>query len=150
MKKHFGVVAVLCVLALFVGCAGSGSKGLSLGGSPVVVDYQTDIPMLTYAFCTLKPETAAPLAKMCEVVRLTESRDELLVVLGVKLAEYSGPLLADDYTRKWVVAKAGSLLGLTIDPSNLNILKVDDAMDHTRMKEILLLVCEGAQAYQNK
>lgn len=150
MKKYalpILFVAFIAFLGVLVGCGGN--KTLN-GESKLsgLVDYQTDIPMLAYAFCKIKPQAVGPLTKFCFAAQLAEDRDALTLLIEEQLSEYRGVLLTDEFTRKWLISKARSLIGVTIDPTELNILNVDEAISSSKMKEVILLVCEGVRAYK--
>lgn len=147
MKKSICSLSLLVLCFVFVGCNTTSDGKVDLNTSGLV-DYQTDVPMLAYAFCKIKPEAAGALSKFCVAVQLTQDKDAILKLIEEKLAEHSSALLEDEYTRKWLLAKAKNLIGVTIDPKALTIINVDEAIGESKMKEIILLVCEGVRAYQ--
>ena len=150
MKKYVFPILFVCwvaFIAVSIGC--NGSTGTSLTSPHLsVVDPQTDIPMLAYAFLKIKPQALTPLSKFCVAAQIAEDREALLQLIEERLAEYKGLLLTDEFTRKWLISKAQSLIGVTIDSTQLNILQVDDNIRTSQMKEVILLVCEGVRAYK--
>lgn len=146
MKKSIYLLLFSVICFAFIGCNTTGDGKVDLNTSGLV-DYQTDVPMLAYAFCKIKPEAAPALSKFCVAVQLTQDKEAILKLIEQKLTEYSSVLLEDEYTRKWLIAKAKNLIGVTIDPKALTIINVDEAIGESKMREIILLVCEGVRAY---
>lgn len=145
MKKFF-VLAM--VVGLLVGCAGGESK-IDLGNlnENGIIDRETDIPMLAYAFLKIKPEAAIPLSKFCMAVRVFQDKDKIMAVIENQLDQNKSELLQDDFTRQWLLSKAEKLAGIIIDEEKLEIVNVDENVDVARLKEILNLICEGVWAY---
>jgi hypothetical protein len=146
--------ATAIIAAGILACACSGNKTITTADGALsaphlsLVDYQTDIPMLAYAFCKIKPEAAPALAKFCVGLALAGDRDQILALIEEKLLEHRTALLTDEYTRKWLISKTKALIGITIDPQRLNITAISDTIDDSKMKQTLLLICEGVRAYQ--
>jgi hypothetical protein len=146
MKKTLPILfaAFLIFLGFIVGCGGN--KTLDAPHLSII-DYQTDVPMLAYAFCKIKPEAVGPLSKFCVAAQIAQDRDAIVALIEEQIGNYRGALLSDEFTRRWLISKAQALIGVTIS-NDLNILNVDEAISGSKMKEVILLVCEGVRAYK--